>query len=189
MSAKRKSTTASWMDPDDAPELTRAIAERAQISAGGKVIREATGTVTRRGRPPVGDVPKQQVTLRLSKDVLDHFKAGGPGWQTRISDALERHAHGSVIRAFYYRASPRALEIEFVTGRRYLYHDVPPEEVEALRSAPSKGRYFNSHMRDRYTFDELAGGRGLTRGASRTSANQNDVTWRNETDTAVGARP
>ncbi len=28
------------------------------------------------------------LTLRLDQDLLDHFKAGGPGWQTRINDAL-----------------------------------------------------------------------------------------------------
>jgi uncharacterized protein (DUF4415 family) len=30
------------------------------------------------------------VKLRLSPDVLDHFRAGGPGWQTRINETLER---------------------------------------------------------------------------------------------------
>ncbi|MBA2466715.1 MAG: BrnA antitoxin family protein [Sphingomonas sp.] len=45
-----------------------------------------------RGRPTVGDEPKQQVTLRLPRDVIGHFKAGGPGWQTRIGEVLQRHA-------------------------------------------------------------------------------------------------
>lgn len=31
---------------------------------------------------------KVPVSLRLSSDVVDHFKAGGRGWQTRIDDAL-----------------------------------------------------------------------------------------------------
>lgn len=39
------------------------------------------------GRPPQG-VGKQQVTLRIDKDVLEHFKADGPGWQTRLNDTL-----------------------------------------------------------------------------------------------------
>lgn len=80
-----------WIDPDDSPEWTDEMFDRAQISVGGKVVREATGTLTRRGRPPVGDAPKQQVTLRLAPQVLDHFKAGGAGWQTRIGEVLERH--------------------------------------------------------------------------------------------------
>ena len=41
----------------------------------------------RRGRPRVAK-PKVSTTIRLSPDVIDHFKAGGRGWQTRINDAL-----------------------------------------------------------------------------------------------------
>jgi uncharacterized protein (DUF4415 family) len=33
---------------------------------------------------------KRLVTMRLTVSVLEHFKAGGPGWQTRIDEALQR---------------------------------------------------------------------------------------------------
>jgi uncharacterized protein (DUF4415 family) len=33
---------------------------------------------------------KVPVSIRLSRDVVDHFKAGGPGWQTRIDEALSK---------------------------------------------------------------------------------------------------
>lgn len=92
MDANRKSMKPNWIDPDDAPELTEEVAARAQISIGGKVVREATGTLTKVGRPPIGSQAKTQVTLRLPTEVIAHFKAGGPGWQTRISDLLQRHA-------------------------------------------------------------------------------------------------
>jgi uncharacterized protein (DUF4415 family) len=91
MSAKERDTKDSWSDPDDAPEWPDEVWDRAQIAVGGKIIRPARGTLTRRGRPPVGGIPKQQVTLRLPRHVLDHFKSGGAGWQTRIGDVLERH--------------------------------------------------------------------------------------------------
>ena len=91
MSAKKKSTDDSW-DPDTPPEIPDDVWDWAQISVGGKVVRPATGTLTKRGRPPIGDEPKQQVTLRLPREVIRHFKAGGPGWQSRISEALERIA-------------------------------------------------------------------------------------------------
>jgi len=61
----------------------------------------------------------------------------------------------TVIRRFEYRAERRELEIEFVTGRRYLYLSVPPEEVQSMRAAFSKGRYFNAYVRDRYKCREL----------------------------------
>lgn len=91
MLAREKHRKKIWIDPDDAPELTPELARRAQISIGGKVIREATGTLTKPGRPPVGDQPKQQVTLRLPAEVIAFFKAGGPGWQTRLGEVLERY--------------------------------------------------------------------------------------------------
>ena len=42
----------------------------------------------RRGRGPNKNPTKELVSIRLSRDVLDHFKLGGKGWQTRIDDTL-----------------------------------------------------------------------------------------------------
>ena len=41
----------------------------------------------RRGRPPSAN-PRISTTIRLSRDVIEHFKAGGRGWQTRVNAAL-----------------------------------------------------------------------------------------------------
>jgi uncharacterized protein (DUF4415 family) len=35
---------------------------------------------------------KEQVVLRIDRDVLDFFQAGGPGWQERINAALRKAA-------------------------------------------------------------------------------------------------
>jgi uncharacterized protein (DUF4415 family) len=40
-------------------------------------------------RGPQKAPTKQLVSLRLSQEVLEHFKAKGPGWQTRIDQALK----------------------------------------------------------------------------------------------------
>lgn len=45
-----------------------------------------------RGRPVQG-AGKQQVTLRLDNEIVDFFKADGPGWQTRLNEEL-----ASVVR-------------------------------------------------------------------------------------------
>ena len=62
----------------------------------------------------------------------------------------------SVIKQAWYRPDEAVLEILFTTGRRYLYHRVPPHEAERFAAAFSKGRYFNAHIRDRYDFTEIA---------------------------------
>ena len=81
MPRKKSAGDGEWIDPDDAPELTDEYFDRADLYHGEVLVR--------RGRPPLA-APKQQVTLRLSPEVLDHFRAGGPGWQTRIDEALKR---------------------------------------------------------------------------------------------------
>jgi uncharacterized protein (DUF4415 family) len=35
---------------------------------------------------------KELVSLRIDRDVLDHFQESGPGWQDRINEALRRAA-------------------------------------------------------------------------------------------------
>jgi len=91
MTVKRKNTKAAWVDPDDAPELTDDFFDRAQIAVGEKIIRPANGTLTKRGRPKLS-APKKSVHLRLSPDVLAYFRKTGPGWQTRIDEALRKAA-------------------------------------------------------------------------------------------------
>jgi uncharacterized protein (DUF4415 family) len=41
-------------------------------------------------RGPQKAPTKQLVSLRLSPEVLDHFKSAGPGWQTRIDETLKK---------------------------------------------------------------------------------------------------
>ena len=48
-------------------------------------------TVRRPGqRGPQKAPTKEQVTLRLDRRVLAHFRHSGRGWQTRLNDALKR---------------------------------------------------------------------------------------------------
>ncbi len=54
------------------------------------MVRPADGTLTRAGRPPLGATAKRQVTLRLDPDVIDRFRAEGPGWQGRMNAALRK---------------------------------------------------------------------------------------------------
>jgi uncharacterized protein (DUF4415 family) len=68
------------------PTTTRDIAEAAFKAATTKPI-EAPATPP---KPPSLPGAKEQVTLRLDRDVLDHFQAAGPGWQDRINDALRK---------------------------------------------------------------------------------------------------
>jgi hypothetical protein len=52
----------------------------------------------------------------------------------------------TVIRRFDYSPQKRELLVEFVTGRRYVYLEVPEDEAHELRSAFAKGRHFNARI-------------------------------------------
>jgi uncharacterized protein (DUF4415 family) len=67
-------------DPNDA-EAARAWLAQADLIRGGKVVRRGK-------RGPQKAPTKTLVSLRLSPDVINHFKATGRGWQTRIDSTL-----------------------------------------------------------------------------------------------------
>lgn len=81
----KKSRKVSWVDPDDAPELTKEWFEMADFYNGDTLIRRG------KGRPPLKN-PKVSQTLRLDADILEAFKSTGAGWQTRMNDALRKAA-------------------------------------------------------------------------------------------------
>ena len=87
-----RSTTSIGHDPDDAPRLTREIADRAQLAVGADILKEADPPLARgRGRPPKPESERKElVSLRLSREVVAWFRATGPGWQTRIDELLRR---------------------------------------------------------------------------------------------------
>ena len=81
MQEKKSVGESDWTDPDDAPELTDEYFERADQYVGGKLVR--------RGRP-LDPNRKQSISLRIDGDVLERFKADGPGWQSRMNAAVRK---------------------------------------------------------------------------------------------------
>lgn len=92
MSAKSPVSKPAWVDPDDAPELTDELLDKATLKVGEREVSreefaQAFKMATKMGRPKL-ERPKRPVTVRYDADVIDAFKATGPGWQTRMNDAL-----------------------------------------------------------------------------------------------------
>jgi uncharacterized protein (DUF4415 family) len=79
MATNNKYPLVAWQDPDDVPDLStpewQAIFDRVPV---------------RRGRPPVLS-PKVSTNIRLDADILEAYRAQGPGWQTRINEVLRQH--------------------------------------------------------------------------------------------------
>ena len=66
----------------------------------------------------------------------------------------------SVITKFDYDAAHATLTVVFVTGRVYRYFAVPATLAAEFRSAPSKGAFFNTRVRDRFPFREITAAAG-----------------------------
>jgi hypothetical protein len=60
---------------EDLPELTEEMLARAKVNKGGR---------------PVSSNPRKLLSLRLPADVIERWKATGPGWQTRMAERLSK---------------------------------------------------------------------------------------------------
>jgi uncharacterized protein (DUF4415 family) len=77
------------------PEWTKADFSRAaKFPAGVRLKDLKPGELGRMvgKRGPQKAPTKIPVSIRLSPEVVKHFKAKGPGWQSRIDDALRKIA-------------------------------------------------------------------------------------------------
>nr|WP_295463703.1 BrnA antitoxin family protein [Mesorhizobium sp.] len=73
-------------DPD-APEATNEQMAKAKPFA--EAFPALAESIRRsRGRPRA-DNPRQQISIRLDPDVIEKFKATGPGWQGRMNEILK----------------------------------------------------------------------------------------------------
>jgi uncharacterized protein (DUF4415 family) len=80
---------------DDNPEWTKADFARAMKFPAGVRLKDLKPAELARMLPKRGPQKaptKVAVSIRLSPEVVKHFKAKGPGWQSRIDEALRRIA-------------------------------------------------------------------------------------------------
>ena len=77
--------TGELIGPD--PEIERPMAAGKARAFADIFPRQAEAI--RRGRGAQKAPTKASTTIRLSREVIDYFRSGGPGWQSRIDDALK----------------------------------------------------------------------------------------------------
>ena len=61
----------------------------------------------------------------------------------------------SSLKSIGYDSDGKLLEVEFHSLAVYVYRNVPLWAFEGLAAAPSKGRYFEKRIRDRYPFEQM----------------------------------
>lgn len=60
---------------EELPELTDEALARGKVNKGGR---------------PISDNPRKLISLRLPMDVIERWRATGPGWQTRMAERLAK---------------------------------------------------------------------------------------------------
>lgn len=65
------------------------------------------------------------------------------------------NVQSSALSDIQYDDRDERLTVRFVSGGRYAYFGVPPQEHRAFMGASSKGRFFQRHILDRYPFARL----------------------------------
>ncbi|WP_322893616.1 MULTISPECIES: BrnA antitoxin family protein [unclassified Yoonia] len=77
-------------DPDAPEAIDAQLAQAKPFDAAFPALAEAMRKNV--GGRPKSDNPKVAVSLRLDQEVVTRFKATGPGWQTRMNEALREAA-------------------------------------------------------------------------------------------------
>jgi uncharacterized protein (DUF4415 family) len=74
--------------------IYRSIIIKDPLQAAEAAFKAATTKPLEEPAPKRPAIPnaKELVSLRIDRDVLDHFQDGGPGWQERINEALRKAA-------------------------------------------------------------------------------------------------
>ncbi len=73
--AKVDAHTVAKEEYDELPELAEEMLARAKLNKGGR---------------PLSPNPRKLISLRLPSDVIERWKATGPGWQTRMAERLSQ---------------------------------------------------------------------------------------------------
>ena len=68
---------------------------------------------------------------------------------------LREPVASSMIAAIGYDEEAETLEVEFTSGAVYRYRGVDLDVFEDFCAAPSKGRFFNRHIRDAYPWESV----------------------------------
>ena len=69
----------------------------------------------------------------------------------------------SMLAAYGYDPNLQALVVLFNSGKAYQYLNVPPEVIQGLGEAKSKGRYLLDHVIDHYPYAVFKGWKNLQR--------------------------
>jgi HTH-type transcriptional regulator/antitoxin HigA len=151
--------------PVDAPNPIDAI--RYRMQTGGYSQADLGRLLGSRQRASDILARKRPLTLDMVWKLHREWKIPAEALIRPQNPARPRGGTSSAVAAVDYKRSKRQLFVTFASGKTHVYHDVPSEVYEQFVAAGSKGRFFNTQIRDQYRY--ASPGAMATRPAHRRS--------------------
>lgn len=77
-----------------------------------------------------------------------------------LAKPIQRVAVASTnLKSVGFDPKTKTLEVEFIHGGVYRYYEVPAEIHSGLINAESKGKYFQTNVRQKFRFERISGGK------------------------------
>ncbi|MEO8175454.1 MAG: KTSC domain-containing protein [Sphingomicrobium sp.] len=86
--------------------------------------------------------------VATDESIWAECRCGDMAWSPKLPTS-------SVIRGAWYLAERQMLDLLFTSGRRYIYSNVPMAVASGFAAAESKGRFYNSEIRNRFACREV----------------------------------
>lgn len=67
---------------------------------------------------------------------------------------IHKKIKSSMLDSVAYDPVTKTMEVLFLNGTKYHYHDVHPFHHESLMRAPSSGKYLTSVIQKKYTYNK-----------------------------------
>ncbi|MGY2047932.1 BrnA antitoxin family protein [Methylobacterium sp. JK268] len=82
-------TQEDWDEVSDSPEITE---EQMRAARPLREARPGLYAALKAHQSRTATPPKVMISLRVDPDVLEKWRAKGPGWQTQLHDLMRKHA-------------------------------------------------------------------------------------------------
>ena len=132
----------------------------ASIDFASQLLQEAKSAIGQAPGKLATTMRKAMVTLQRTANILwdKHFPLvrvveNARCLESLTDNAVIRPVKSSALSRIAYEHADRTLMVEFKSGRQYAYYDVPRTVWDAFCHAPSKGRFYNSDIKDNYNSD------------------------------------
>jgi len=129
----------------------RTVAKKDWLTKPVKITTVKPSTPLGGKRAGVGLTPASRVTIPALKTARPVMSTAGEYDGIQLLPVIS-----SNVASYGYDEEQNTQIVQFLDGSIYLYYDVDPSIWDLFQTAPSKGRFVWSHLRDKYSYERVA---------------------------------